>query len=255
MKQLDTVLAEYELKLMFLESANTLPSAGNGLLIVAKIENFYHVRIFDRTSKKVIDMGKDEFSPDASLALAIDTALKKKSVDNQTKTELIQKITSNLDYQHPQIDHEVELELIQKIISAANISVDDFRLIYRIFIQSMQEGKAVNKIIQQIRLNSHIRNYLWGNDQEYDFLYLEDDLIKSLEINTISSVVDIVAVNPTHFLNEMRKKMDEHKRYALVVSKQKYRALVRGILDLEFPHIPVLSIDEKRFTLQKHDSE
>ena len=62
---------KYDLHLMSLKRTDALPKAGESLVIIAKIEDFYHARIFDRTGNKVLDKGNGEFSPDDRLGSAI----------------------------------------------------------------------------------------------------------------------------------------------------------------------------------------
>jgi len=95
------LVPDYDLKLMSLASAVALPAAGMGLVVVAKIGGFYHARIFDRVGNKVIDKGKDEFLPDEVLVQELETAFGSPSISSQTKGELVQKITSSLDYSDP----------------------------------------------------------------------------------------------------------------------------------------------------------
>ena len=92
---------EYDLNLMSLDSADTLPAKGKSLVVVAKIGDFYHARIFDQNGNKVIDKGKNEFWPDETLVQQLETELSSQSINNQTKTELIQKITSSLGNKYP----------------------------------------------------------------------------------------------------------------------------------------------------------
>ncbi len=89
---------KYDLNLMSSESAAYLPSEGKALVIVAKIDNFYHARIFDASRTMVIDKGNGEFLPSATLVQELDTALSGQPIDSQTKSELIQKITSSLGH-------------------------------------------------------------------------------------------------------------------------------------------------------------
>ena len=89
---------EYDLNLMSLNSADDLPTEGKRLVIVAKIGDFYHARIFDGNGKKVIDKGKDEFFPDATLVQQLEVAFSSQSIDRQTKSKLLRKITSSLDH-------------------------------------------------------------------------------------------------------------------------------------------------------------
>lgn len=95
---LHVLYEDYDLNLMLLNSVNEIPTKGRLLVNVAKIENFYHVRIFDKNGNKVIDKGKDEFLPNEALIQQLELALNNRSVGPQTKNELIQEITSALEY-------------------------------------------------------------------------------------------------------------------------------------------------------------
>ncbi len=92
------LLNEYDLSLRFLENSGSLPKEGNHLVIVAKIDNFYHVRIFDSTGNIVLNKGNGEFLPDEELAQQLESGLIDQSIDNPTKNELIRKIISSLGY-------------------------------------------------------------------------------------------------------------------------------------------------------------
>ncbi len=88
---------KYDLNLMSIDSANALPTEGKLLVIVAKIGDYYHVRIFDENGNQIIDKGKDEFLPDQSLIYSLETSLRNLSVINKrVKNDLLHKITSNL---------------------------------------------------------------------------------------------------------------------------------------------------------------
>jgi len=94
----------YDLNMMSLESTGELPKEGTKLVIVAKISDFYHVRIFDQTGGTIINTGKDNFSPDSTLAQELDDALNiqliGQQLSNNAKFELIQKVISSLNYTH-----------------------------------------------------------------------------------------------------------------------------------------------------------
>jgi len=88
----------YDLKLMSIDSVNALPTEGRCLVVVAKIGDSYHARIFDNNKKQLIKEGKDEFSPDQTLIQQLEVALSSQSIDQQTKSKLLKKITSSLGY-------------------------------------------------------------------------------------------------------------------------------------------------------------
>jgi hypothetical protein len=94
----------YDLTLISLDTATALPQRGESLVVVAKIDDFYHVRIFDRTGERIIDRGNGEFRPDATLVQQLEDGLHRPTLDSATKRDLIQKIASNLGY--PQLGQD-----------------------------------------------------------------------------------------------------------------------------------------------------
>ena len=84
---------EYNLNLIPLDSdvgsADALPNEGKNWVIAAKIDDNYHVRIFDRYGNKIYDKGGGEFLPDAALAPQLEAALVSPPTDKQTKDNLI----------------------------------------------------------------------------------------------------------------------------------------------------------------------
>jgi WD40 repeat protein len=89
---------EYDLKLISLDSIDDFATKGKSLVVVAKIHDFYHVRIFDGRGNKIIDKGKDEFLPDAELCQNMNLALCAKFICLETKNKLIQQIASSLGH-------------------------------------------------------------------------------------------------------------------------------------------------------------
>ena len=108
----DLAIEEYDLNVRSLNNDDNnaksllldLPSEGENLVVVAKIVatigDSYHVRIFDKNGRKVIDKGDDEFLPDKTIAQELDVALSKQPISDQkfSKVELIEKIISTLDH-------------------------------------------------------------------------------------------------------------------------------------------------------------
>ena len=91
---------EYDLNLMSLENPDKLPSQGSELLIVAKINDFYHVRVFDINGEIVLDKSNNEFSSNLVLTQEIESAFntitRGETLDIETKKDLIQKVTLSL---------------------------------------------------------------------------------------------------------------------------------------------------------------
>ena len=92
---------EYGLELISLKNRNALPTARTGVVTVAKIDNAYHVRIFDNTGNQVLDKDSSGFVPDGELSQLLTNAFSSKSVDNQTKNAILQKTAASLGYTLP----------------------------------------------------------------------------------------------------------------------------------------------------------
>ncbi|MEM1256476.1 MAG: hypothetical protein AAGI69_28910 [Cyanobacteria bacterium P01_H01_bin.21] len=86
-----------DLQLMSLERVEELPSEGEQVVIIAKINNHYYVRSFDESKQKVLDKGPDKFLPDTKLTQELETAFSRgESLTKDEKEELARKITSSL---------------------------------------------------------------------------------------------------------------------------------------------------------------
>ncbi|MGK7897258.1 MAG: hypothetical protein AB4372_27480 [Xenococcus sp. (in: cyanobacteria)] len=86
---------EYDLNLISLKSTDALSQTEKNLVIVAKIGDSYHARIFDMEGKIVVDK---QLQPDTTLKQELDTALANPAIIDQKKRELIRKITSSLGH-------------------------------------------------------------------------------------------------------------------------------------------------------------
>ncbi len=107
-------VSDYDLNLMSLNNADALPTEGNSLVIVARIEisDVFHARIFDRTGNRIFNR---EFSPDEMLLPQLRAALSNPEINNRTKSELIQKITFSLDYPDAGLDLWIVLQITDNL--------------------------------------------------------------------------------------------------------------------------------------------
>ncbi len=123
---------EYDLNLIALHSANKLPKKGKSLVIVAKIDDSYHVRIFDKNGNKVIDKGKDEFSPDQTLIQqleAVFSSSNQQRIDQKTTNKILLKIIpSNLVHQN--IENKKKLiDLIKLVKNDVKTAIEELKKI------------------------------------------------------------------------------------------------------------------------------
>ncbi len=101
------MLPDYDLTLISLNSVAALPALGKGLVVVAKINGAYYVRVFDWAGNKVIDQTNNEFLPNQALVYELDASLEDlrqavlhgvidPTVDKPTKTGLVHEILATL---------------------------------------------------------------------------------------------------------------------------------------------------------------
>ena len=92
---IDQCLKGFELDLISLELIENLPSEGKNLVIIAKILDSYHVRIFNIQRKKIIDQ---EFSPKRKFKESLNNAFenqgKGRPISDKDKNDLVEKVFS-----------------------------------------------------------------------------------------------------------------------------------------------------------------
>lgn len=88
----------YTLSLITPDSAEEIPTRGNSLVTVARINDSYSVRIFNRAGRRVIDVGASIFTPDDSLISQLEFAFEQESISELTAKTLIRQIASSLNY-------------------------------------------------------------------------------------------------------------------------------------------------------------
>jgi tetratricopeptide (TPR) repeat protein len=143
--------------------------------------------------------------------------------------------------------HMDPLTQIVRSLVAERVPINDFRLIHRIFIEGQREGSSAQEIVQRIRLEPAIRDCLWGNDASYRFVLLDKSVTEIFETACSGNGVNAVALKPEDvqdILTAIREALDNQKRIAVVVPQHQIRAFVQGMLELEFPDVPVLSLAE-----------
>ena len=90
------LLPDYDLNVISLNNAAALPPVGKGLVIAAKIDGGYTVRVFDWAGNKVVDQAKNEFLPSDALFQQLDASLDNAAIDKPTKDALVRDILTTL---------------------------------------------------------------------------------------------------------------------------------------------------------------
>lgn len=119
----------YDLTLLSLDSAETLPRVGQQLVVVANIDHAYHVRIFDRSGNQVVDQANESFLTDEILRQQLEAAFSNQAnnpannqaTDSQAQRELTQRIISYLG--HQPVEAVIEITDSQVYTEPFNISL------------------------------------------------------------------------------------------------------------------------------------
>jgi len=122
------------------------------------------------------------------------------------------------------------------------------RELYQTFRIGWEKGLSLMEIVENIRRIPLVRNRLWGKDNSYKYLFLDQSF--ELWIDSclrLSGDFHFLVIDPKqlHFVIEtLRNKLLVYLKPALVVRRQDQRALVRQMITATFPEVPVLSIHE-----------
>jgi flagellar biosynthesis component FlhA len=143
--------------------------------------------------------------------------------------------------------HMDPLTQIVRSLVAERVPINDFKLIHSIFMEGQQLGSSAQEIIQRIRLEPAIKDLLWGNDASYRFVLLDRSITTIFETACSGEEKKAVVLKPEvveKILTAVRNVIGDNKRIVIVVPLHQIRAFVQGVLDVEFPEVPVLSLAE-----------
>ena len=111
--------------------------------------------------------------------------------------------------------------------------------------ESLAEGKDLTTIIEEVRSLPEVRPSLWGNSYAYAFHRLGDqitkDIAKSVRIEQGNKFLAMLPEDCQEALARVRESLSSVTNVALVVEQPELRPLIRRLIELEWPHVPVLS--------------
>ena len=166
-----TLYETYDLKLKTVASIDALETRGNGLLLVAKIGDSYHVRIFDKFEQRVVDRSVDSLNRE-TLTRELGKAFSGQTLTATKKATLIHDITSAIEFSYKLADITrwstfIALESAIKNLDtgAATISSNN-----PLLVRWQREMQEVLEIVKQL----DYRIDLMGNYNAQIAVYLED---------------------------------------------------------------------------------
>lgn len=134
-----------------------------------------------------------------------------------------------------------------RALLAERVPVNDFTHIYNLFKKLWDEGESEKNIVDVIRRDSHILPQLWGNNDSFEFYKLGAGLMELIEKGVKDSSSNVLALAPEdaqEILTAIRTSILQVSSSVLLVSKQSIRSVVRELVKIEFPDLPVLAMIE-----------
>lgn len=131
----------YDLNIISADCVDSLPKEGKSLVIVAKIENSYHIRVFDRNGEEKVDRGKNKFLPSEELTKKLNSVLESQlsgqEINPEERNKLLEKIKLNLSYSSSKPDaNKLILDSTQVIYSVAGVVSGIFSLLLVLLTKS-----------------------------------------------------------------------------------------------------------------------
>lgn len=141
----------------------------------------------------------------------------------------------------------VSLTCVLRALLAEQVPIVPFALLVEQFMARCEKGASLAEIVEAIRGLPEICARLPGNDGEGMF-ELDEELEKKIQ-NSLHTVdpVPVLAMTPEdtqEALTAVRNNVHDVAHAAIVVSDPKMRAHVRNLVELEFPALSVLALEE-----------
>jgi flagellar biosynthesis component FlhA len=149
--------------------------------------------------------------------------------------------------------HIGPLTKVLRALVAERVPLVDFRTIYMHYTERRAAGAPNADIVEDVRQMDGIRDALWGNDSAHTLWRLGASFEPILERHLAArprSAVLMTRQERESLLAPILEQLGGRPRVALVVAKQRHRALARALVAKVLPNLPVLSRRELRTGLE-----
>jgi tetratricopeptide (TPR) repeat protein len=144
-------------------------------------------------------------------------------------------------------DHMDPLTNVVRTLLRERVPMNDFPRIHAIFLRHWDQRHPPRLICEAIRRDPKIRPALWGNDASFAHLKLGESFMTAIERGIRGVDETVLALEPEiiqELLASVREAVQGHRKPALIVPRQNRRSVIRGLLEIEFPQIPILAMAE-----------
>ncbi len=145
--------------------------------------------------------------------------------------------------------HMDPLAKVLRALAAERVPLTAFRAIYGRYAECRAAGAPVADVVEDIRQMDGVREELWGNDGLHRLWMLGARFESELERHLATQPGEAVLMTRQEreaLLAPIRERIRGATRVALIVPRQRHRALARAVVATEFPYLPVLSRRELR---------
>lgn len=145
-------------------------------------------------------------------------------------------------------EHMSPLTNVVRALVSERVPLTDFPHIYGLFAERKDSCRPW-QIVEAIRTDPKVSPTLWGNDPSYAHVPLGPGLMAAIDGGVREPDGQVLALEPVatqEILTAVRSAIGDLERAAVVVPAQARRSVVRSLLALEHPNVPVLSMAELR---------
>lgn len=143
--------------------------------------------------------------------------------------------------------HMDPLTNVVRALVTERVPINDFPQVYAIFKKLWKENVPTWRITEAIRIAPGIRPQLWGNNTSFSHFKLGKRLMATIDAGIWDTDETVLALEPEvtqQLLTAVRNVVDQAERPALIVPRKSRRSVIRRLLELEFPQIPILATAE-----------
>jgi tetratricopeptide (TPR) repeat protein len=143
--------------------------------------------------------------------------------------------------------HMDPLTTVVRALVSERVPLTDFARVHSLFRKLWLQQVPSWRITEAIRNDPGIRPHLWGNHASFCHFQLGDRLMATIDASVRGVDETVLALEPEvvqQVLTAVREAVTGCERPAVVVPRCRRRSVMRRLLEIEFPEMPVLAMAE-----------
>ena len=238
------------------QTLTTLGVEGEGDFTPLKIETGYWVS--EEDAKKVEAAGHEVWDRADFILHHLETILQRNLGDFVGHQEVLELVRT----ENPEAVNELRadrnkltlLTIVCRALLAEGAPIIPFSDIYNEFSELYAVGATAQTVVESIRSLAALRPHLPGNSSEYSVFTLspqfESSLKKCVYHSEVGSVLAMEPEKCQEALTAIRNTLTTFEQNVIVVQDPDLRPIVRLLIEIEFPEVPVLSQREVKSDIE-----